>query len=166
MPSENRDENLATEPRVFKQVDSFIQQLDNFEVEVKPEPTSQKQIIVADKLSVAIALYRATTEQYKTLVRGCKVKDSHEGEYETRDEYEREKLTEALQELTPQKVDEAWQARYDAASNLHLCITQAKTHGMVHQGPDVLKQLKQCREDNAKLSAQILEYKNKLGIRN
>jgi hypothetical protein len=155
---------MQTDPSIFKEVNSFIQQLDNFEIEVKPDLNSQKQTIIADKLHVTIEAYRATTDQYKFAAKGQQFAASHEAHPST--DYEREKVAEALEMLTPEQVDKAWEQRYAAAAVLRLCITQAKTHGMVHPGPTLLKELKQCREDMARLSAQILEYKNKLGIKN
>jgi len=146
----------------FRDVDSFIQKLDDFEIIVKHNPSSQKQVIIADKLSVAITLYRQTTRQLKTMLKGKEIKDTHVGEWQTKNDRERKQIEEVLTALTPEGIDKAWDERYDAAAQLRLCMTQAKTHGMVHPGSAVLKKLKQCRDENKRLNKELVL----LGFRN
>lgn len=146
---------VQTDPSVFKEVNFFIQQLDNFEVEVKPNLKSQKQTIIADKLHVAIEAYRLTTDQYKVAEKGQQFVNTHEPAH-PRTDYERKGVSEALQMLTPEQLDKLWEERHHAAVQLRLCITQARTHGMVRPGPALLKQLKQCRENNEELNKRLV----------
>lgn len=146
---------MNTEPPIFKEVESFIQRLDDYEIEVRPKLASQKQMIIADKLSVSIAAFRATTDQYKFVEKGQQFVNTHEAAQPSND-YERKGVSEALQMLTPEQVDKYWEERYAAAAQLRLCIAQAKAHGMVHPGPAVLKQLRQCRKNNEELNKQLV----------
>jgi hypothetical protein len=59
----------------------------------------------------------------------------------------------------------------ELAFELEPLIRDAKTQGMIHDGTRVREKLKECQEklldsqeDNRKLSQQLLEYKNRLGI--
>jgi len=58
------------------------------------------------------------------------------------------------------------------ARALEMTICQVRTQGMVQDGTRVIERLKECQQkllecqqDSRKLSQQMLEYKNKLGLK-
>lgn len=151
---------MASEPSVFKENDLFIQQMDDLEIEVKPDLSSKEQGILANKLAVSIRLYRATTGYYKVMLKAQKIKNTQGTELPADlDEYERKVIGETMESVTSENIEKAWDARYDAAAQLGLCITQVKAHGMVHPGQEVFRQLRECKEERQSLSDQLLEYK-------
>jgi hypothetical protein len=158
--NKSESENMNTEPPIFKEVSSFIQRLDDFEIEIRPNLNPQ-QALIAATLSVTITKFRATTDQYKFAEKSKRFVESHE-EARPANDYERKGVAEALASLTPEQLDKYWEERYDAAAQLRLCMTQAKTHGMLRPGPAVLKRLKQCREENERLNKELVI----LGARN
>jgi hypothetical protein len=130
----------------FERLDEFIRQFDDCDIEIRPDPSLWEQVDLAKSL-----LYYL--REYKGL---------------RRLQLESTKPSQERSQHGLRKMDEEIQ---EAATMLDYCITGVKTQGMVHPGSELPKKLKkrqeeltECREDNRKLSLQLLEYKNKLGL--
>lgn len=116
-------------------MDEFIQQFDDHEIEVRPDPASDFQIRLAQNLSFWMREYKA----HRRLELGM---TGFEPRYVTRSD-----------------------SRLEVALELERLVSDVRSQGMVHDGTRLKKELEECREDNRKLSLQLLEYKNRLGLK-
>jgi len=131
---------------LFKALDEFIRQFDDRDIEVRPDPALDFQIRLAQDLSSLMMEYKTATRlqhSYQNTASALEIQQAHST---------REK-------------------RFKIALDLEDCIREVKAQGMVHDGTQLFKKLKECQEklldsqeDNRKLSQQLLEYKNKLGL--
>jgi len=128
----------------FEQLDKLIRQIDDLEIEIRPDLSSWEQ---AD---LAKSLHHYMTE-YKRV---------------RRLQLESMKTPQQRSQQVPANIGEEIQ---ENATMLNFCIDGARVHGMVHPGSEIPKKLKECQEelkacqeDNRKLSLQLLEYKNRV----
>ena len=138
--SEKLDPDSGTKDtdREIERIEEFIRSYDDQDIEFRPDPSSYEQTDVAKTLSVLMI-------DYKKLKRG-------------------------LRNGSVSK--EAFlRKRTSLIDDLELLISQAKALYIIHDGSQRIKKLKECeeklresQEDNWKLSQQLLEYKNRLGI--
>jgi hypothetical protein len=147
-----------------RSIQEFLQQFNERDIRVVPNPESKEQNDLANELSDTITVYEFAVESHEyarkdTLKKFREKLDSPQGNAENIEIEDADDL--GVQELT-----ETTKARVQASLNLMHCINKVKAHGMVHDGEGLVKKLRQCQADNVKLAAQILEYKNKLGIKN
>jgi hypothetical protein len=142
----------------FEQLEDFIQQIDGRYIEIKPNPALPAQMKLAQTLSAMINEYN---------------------DWKSEDDHYNARITQEINQLwhlPPAGTEERMRAlekRMELAIELEPLIRDAKIQGMVHDGTRATEKLKdcqqalsKCREDNRKLSQQVLEYKNKLGLKN
>lgn len=131
----NNSERKETGSEIFEPIEDFIQQFDDRDIEIKPDPALPAQIDLAQTLSYYVTKYND-------------LKRLQLGYIETKSE----------------RQNTAWEKRMEVAFQLERLIRDAKAQGMVHDGTQLRERLKECQEDNRKLSLQLLEYKNRLGL--
>lgn len=138
----NNSERKETGSEIFEPIEDFIQQIDDRYIEIRPDPSLPAQIRLAQILSALMTKYED-------------VRRIQHGYTEAGDEQE----------------NTIWEKKMKLALELEPLIRDAKTQGMIHDGTRVREKLKECQEklrqsqdDNWKLSQQVLEYKNKLGL--
>lgn len=119
---------------IFEPLDEFIRQFDDRDIEVRPDPASSIQTRLAVDLSDLMTEYR-----------------NHQ-------------RSESGYALVGNRPSSAWTNRLEVALDLEEVIRDVKAQGMVHDGTQLKKKLTECQEDNRKLSLQVLEYKNRLGL--
>jgi hypothetical protein len=143
----------------FAELDDLIQQIDDRYIEIRPDPAVPAQIRLSQTLS---GLMNSYTE--------ARVADdnNHYNMLRTKEEAKRTFHI----PVTIEEVQRDSQRRMDLADELEPLIREAKIQGMVHDGTRAIEQLKECQqklskcqEENRKFSRQILEYKNKVGLK-
>lgn len=138
----NNSERKETGSEIFEPIEDFIQQFDDRDVEIRPNSALPQQIDLAQTLSVLMTRYNDAM-----------------------------RLQRQYAEIGDQRENTAWENRMKLALHLERLIRDAKAQGMVHDGTrmreglkECQEKLRECQEDNWKLSQQLLEYKNRLGI--
>jgi len=162
--------------RTLREVDLFVKQFDEGDLVVQPNLSSRHHRKRATRLSTAISSYKVAREYYLT-----KMDEARAGAKEDEEDIEESKTMVGRPEdfaadydAVPEELDgfkpilwmfrliapaNAWKKRLDSACELQAQIVDVRAYGMVQDGPGLKTKLKQCQDDNAKLSAQILDYK-------
>lgn len=143
----------------FAELDDLIQQIDDRYIEIRPNPAVPAQTKLAQTLSDLINSYKDAkdTDDHNHRIMMTRAEDRKRTFYEPVD------LEEAAKDT---------QRRIDLATDLEPLLRATKIQGMVHDGTRATEELKECQqelskcqEENRKFSRQILEYKNKVGLR-
>lgn len=143
----------------------FLRQFNERDIRIVPDPNSKEQMEIADEFSTNFTLYQVDVQRHENAVKQTlqKFSDKLDAVHPKEDE---DMQTKDVDEFEVHELTEAISDRVESSVRLMLSINKIKAHGMVHDGEGLLKKLKECQEDNRRLSNQILEYKDKLGIKN
>jgi len=149
--------------QVIRDIKEFKRQVDDEEIEVRPDSSVKRQNDIAKLLGSDLDYFETKDEELQeklNVLRREKQKAVRpDTEYVSAEEY----MVPA--EPNSPETDELLTELYECALGIREQITAARVHGMVHPTEELRKKYKQCMEDNAKLSNQILEYKTKLGLK-
>lgn len=152
----------------IKDADRILRLWNDEEKVLRPEPNNKSHMQLADKFAKAMNHYEACRgfvrykkqviiEQSKGQVEDVKRFLEEAGEPDAEDAAKA--VTIALPALLENKELGFFEKAFDAAMTLREVYNEAKAHRILVDGEALVKKLKQCREDNVKLSAQIAEYK-------
>jgi hypothetical protein len=138
---------------LFKKLDTFLEEWDNGDIEAKPQPTPSSQIAwqvevaTIEKLTASMSHYRVVTHDYQLALDELKI------------------LSQGKQlSKAPTELQEPFMKRLQSAIALEQSIDQARSYGLILPTEQIRTKLKDCEENNRRLSTQILDYKKKLNL--
>ncbi len=143
----------------------FLREFNERDIQVTPNPASREQVELANNLSTAITVYQSAVIVHEHALKEFWKKFRAKLD-SVKSVANAEPVDIQDEEFGFRELSEAISSRVEGSTKLMLWINNVRAHGMVHDGEGLVKKLRQCQEDNVKLSSQILDYKNELGIKN
>lgn len=149
-----------------KRMRQWLKQFDGGDIEVKPDANSKLQLAIADLMQSSIKRFRLATDRFKAQMELSKAVVGFEVDRifdDPRIEPDENFLKFMKSAITPE-VRIASEDMDKAATDLEDCITQARAHGMVHDGEATRRKLAECKEEVKRLVNQIAQYKKNLNL--
>jgi hypothetical protein len=147
-------------------IQEFLTQFDDRDILVIPNPDSKEQVELSTSLGSAITAYQHARISHEAALKAAARRLREDVEHMTKgtdsNVVEQEVWEEVLSIIDFRDANKTLEARVNDAVLLLQCINAVKAHGMVHDGQGLSRKLRECQADNAKLSAQILDYKKRL----
>jgi len=159
----------------IKDADRILRLWNDEEKVLRPDPNNKSQVRLATKFSEVINQYESCQGFLRYKKRERTIESKGQLEKVTRllanaGEPDPKRLAKALTTALPLILENQAlgfvEKTFDAAINLREVYNEAKAQRVLIDGEALAKKLKQCQEDNEKLSRQILEYKAEYSLRN
>jgi hypothetical protein len=147
-------------------MNEFVRNWDDGYLESRPDPSSQLQVTIIEKLVAALNIYKNSTRFYQNQLgavreeakeAATRVSESGHVEFEEINE----EVEALLTRIGTVELRDAELRRFTAALQLESWIDKAKGQWLLYPTEGVLKKLKECMEERQRLSSQIADYKQK-----
>ena len=151
------------EKAVCRKVQAFKREVECDETVVKPDPGSKRQETVAKNLGSDLVFFQETVDDFQDFISTFrKNRRIINQNFLMIDEPDPQTAAIIDSSDVAQKL---WTEVYECALGLREEIMLARTLGMVHSGEGLRRKLAECKEENRKLSRQIMEYRHQLNLK-
>jgi hypothetical protein len=160
--------NLPNQYDLFKKMDELVSDWDDGLVELRPKSNSNVEQTLADRLVIAIGLYKNATRLYQTRLRIARLQNEMGAAWLTSvpdvDEVEAKFIKRSVEKMATPELNEAIDTRTKAAITLEQGIDEVRACSLIQPTEGTNRSLRRCKEEsnllrkeNATLIARIAE---------